>query len=107
MTCAEQHDQMQAQCRLHGNNVLAMKAAKNALVCGLLQGIHWSTDTVFQQTMHKAKALCLAVAPEDTLPTLQDIDNVQVCYLDHLQNAVLLTQGGFTHLLHTLLCKCP
>lgn len=40
-----------------------------------LQGIAWSTDSVFQQTMHKAKELQLQAY---TLPTLQDIDTMQV-----------------------------
>lgn len=40
-----------------------------------LQGIKWSTDTVFQHTMQKAQELHLEAY---TLPVLRDIDTVQV-----------------------------
>lgn len=40
-----------------------------------LQGIAWSTESVFQQTMQKAKELQLQAY---TLPMLQDIDTMQV-----------------------------
>ena len=41
-----------------------------------LQGIEWSTDTVFQQTLQNADELELQAC---ILPTLQDIDTIQVC----------------------------
>ena len=46
----------------------------------VLQNIEWSTDKVLQQTLRQAEQLHLQVAPRDTLPTLQDIDTVEVSY---------------------------
>ena len=42
------------------------------------QGIEWSSDKVLMQTLQKAKTLHLTVAPIDSLPTLHDIDTLQV-----------------------------
>ena len=44
-----------------------------------MQNIKWSTDQVLQQTLEQARKLKLRVAPLHTLPTLQDIDTLQVC----------------------------
>lgn len=44
----------------------------------MLQNIEWSTDKVLQQTMSQADQLHMQVAPLHTLPTLQDIDTVEV-----------------------------
>ena len=42
------------------------------------QGIKWSTSTVLQETLQQARATGLDCAPTATLPTLQDIDTIQV-----------------------------
>lgn len=47
----------------------------------MLQNIEWSTDKVLQQTMRQAQQLNMRIAPIHTLPTLQDIDTVQVSLL--------------------------
>jgi hypothetical protein len=44
--------------------------------CAHLQGITWSTATVLSESVVKARALDLDVAPLDALPTLADIDTV-------------------------------
>ena len=46
----------------------------------VLQNVEWSTDKVLQQTLRQAEQLHLHVAPRNTLPTLQDIDTVEVSY---------------------------
>ena len=43
----------------------------------ILQGIHWSTSSVLQHNVTQAHALGLSCAT--ALPTLQDLDTIQVC----------------------------
>ena len=49
-----------------------------------MQDVQWSTDKVLQQTLAQAEQLHLKVAPLDTLPTLRDIDTLQVSVI-HMQ----------------------
>jgi len=42
----------------------------------LFEGIEWSTSSVLEGTLQRAEAAGMRVAPQDTLPMLQDIDTV-------------------------------
>lgn len=51
-------------------------------VDALPQGIQWSTESVLENSVKQAQACGLRVAPIDTLPTLQDIDVIEVGHLN-------------------------
>ena len=44
----------------------------------VFQGIAWSTDTVLANTLEKVKLAGLSLAPLDTLPSLLDVDVIEV-----------------------------
>ena len=49
------------------------------------QGVEWSTSTVRGVVRAQALQLGLALAADDALPELQDVDTAQVCLLpEHL-----------------------
>lgn len=66
-----------------------------------VQNVQWSTNKVLQQTLAQAEQLHLNVAPMHTLPTLQDIDTVEVSVI-HLQHSYVqhTSKIGFS----TLVC---
>jgi glycosyltransferase A (GT-A) superfamily protein (DUF2064 family) len=45
----------------------------------MLLGTQWSTDTVLECTRHKAASCGLVIELDDSLPTLLDLDTLQVC----------------------------
>lgn len=44
----------------------------------LFEGIEWSTGSVLRDTLERAARAHISMAPIATLPTLQDIDDIQV-----------------------------
>ena len=74
--------------RLHYMPLVVFSSQHTVLktFCDTVQNVQWSTDKVLQQTLAQAEQLHLNVAPMHTLPTLQDIDTVEVSVL-HLQHS--------------------
>lgn len=53
--------------------------ATKCALAEVFRGVQWSTDTVLRECRRRAAALGLSVAPEGAMPTLMDIDTIQVC----------------------------
>jgi uncharacterized protein len=70
------HDVVLGPAEDGGFYLLGVRAEPPA---SMLLGTQWSTDIVLEYTKEKARSCGLAVEFDDSLPTLLDLDVLQVC----------------------------
>lgn len=74
LAALQEHEAVVGPAHDGGYYLLGLRRPQEAL----FRGMEWSTSSVLRETVARAEAAGLRLAPLATLPTLQDIDDVEV-----------------------------